>query len=149
MLYNRSYCVTWQALQEAEKHAEARVVVDDLLTFNSDSTNTNDDILEELMRASMSTHEAARVLDDMLNTKIPNKMGHKSNTVEEPNKLVEEIMKDKDASPEVRNKLINDIAAKATVSFEQDDTLSMLMMEAKENPLAAQILHDMLSGNNQ
>ena len=140
-------------MNEAEKHPEARVVVDDLLAFNTGSTNTKDDVIEELIHASQSTHEAARVLDDILNKNAntgEKKTANKTrNRIEEPETLIEEIMKDKDASPEEKNKLISDIVARASVSFEEDDTLSTLMEEARENPLAAQILHEMLSGTNQ
>ena len=76
-------------------------------------------------------------------------MQKKTGAVEEPTRLIEEILRDRHASPEVKSRLISDIAAKTSASCEKDDTFTMLMTEAKENPLATQILHDMLSGYSQ
>ena len=139
-----------KAIKESEKNPETRMALDDLLISKTGSGNNADDLIQDLMRASKNNPEAAKLLDEVLSKDVQkDEGGKKTCTIEEPTSLIEEILRDRHASPEVKSRLIDDIAAKANASCEKDDTLTMLMTEAKENPLAAQILHDILSGCSQ
>ena len=139
-----------KAIKESEKNPGTRMALDDLLISKTGSGNSTDDLIQDLMRASKNNPEAAKLLDEVLSKDVQkDKGGKKTDVIEEPTSLIEEVLRDRHASPEVKSRLINDIAAKANASCEKDDTLTMLMTEAKENPLAAQILHDILSGYSQ
>ena len=126
------------------------MTLDEILKSKTGSGNSTDDLIQDLMRASKNNREAAKLLDEVLSKDVQKDEGtKKTGAIEEPTRLIEEILGDRHASPEVKSQLITDIAAKASSSCEKDETFTMLMTEAKENPLAAQILHDMLSGYSQ
>ena len=139
-----------KAIKESEKNPGSRMTLDEFLKSKTGSGNSTDDLIQDLMRASKNNREAAKLLDEVLSKDVQKDEGtKKTGAIEEPTRLIEEILRDRHASPEVKSQLITDIAAKASSSCEKDETFTMLMTEAKENPLAAQILHDMLSGYNQ
>ena len=126
------------------------MTLDELLKSKTGSGNRTDDLIQDLMRASKDNREAAKLLDEVLSKDVEKDDGaKKTSVIEERTRLIEEILRDRHASPEVKSQLITDITAKASASCEKDETFTMLMEEAKENPLAAQILHDMLSGYSQ
>ena len=126
------------------------MTLDEILKSKTGSGNSTDDLIQDLMRASKNNPEAAKLLDEVLSKDVEKDEGaKKTSVIEEPSRLIEEILRDRHASPEVKSQLITDITAKASASCEKDETFTMLMAEAKENPIAAQILHDMLSGYSQ
>ena len=142
--------VLLKAIKESEKNSGTRMTLDKLLKSKTGSGNSTDDLIQDLMRASKNNPEAAILLDEVLSKDVQKDEGaKKTGAIEEPTRLIEEILRDRHASSEVKSRLITDIAAKASASCEKDETFTMLMTEAKENPFAAQILHDMLSGYSQ
>ena len=138
-----------QALKESVEYRDGTRTPADKMGFQTAASE--DDVIQDLMRASKNNHQAAELLQQMLNRGTRRKQevmkATQEKAIQEPSKLIEEILRDTKASPEVKSQLVNDIAAKASVSSDQDETFTMLMMEAKDNPLAAQILQDMLTGH--
>ncbi len=66
--------------------------------------------------------------------------------ITDPDELIEEILRGEEGEGgEERGRVVREIATRASASAEQDDTLSLLLVQAQKSPLAAQILHDYLS----
>ena len=71
--------VLLKAVKESEKNPGTRMTLDELLNSKTGSGNGTDDLIHDLMRASGSNREAAKLLDEVLSKDAQKDEGAKEN----------------------------------------------------------------------